>query len=242
MLTLSVFWLACVTGCGIWPSREPPGEAELVAKATADHYGGVDRLGKISTISGTALVKVYDDDGAAHVYGQEIEIRPSSRRITAKGRRPGGTWRARVSLDGEGRVSCRGGLRLTGRESARIRQVLRFILHRVGGPMNLLEGRERAEHVDRVFVGAYPMRRVVTSGRPALASAYFFDETANELRMVTTGDYEIPGEGTVTIYTNARTGDGLMLPAGLDVVDLGANSFVGQKKIFSVRLEDLEVR
>ena len=241
ILTVSVILLTCVAGCGIWPSRKPVTAAEGVAKATADHYGGVERLRKISTISGTAVVRVYDGD-VAHIYGQEITIRPARGRITARGRRPGGTWRARVTLDGEGRVNCRGGLRLSNREKTQIRQVLRFILHRVGGPMNLLGGRERAERVDRVFVAAYPMQRVVTTGRPALVSAYFFDETTNELRLVTTGDYEIPGQGTVTIYTNARTGDGIMLPVALDVVDLGENSFVGRKKIFSVTLENLEVR
>jgi hypothetical protein len=74
-----------------------------------------------------------------------------------------------------------------------------------------------------------------------LASGYFFGVDCHELRLVTTGAVEAPGPGTVTIYTNERMPNGLLLPTRLRVVTIGEYALVGQRVLLDVELRDLMV-
>jgi len=236
----SVLCGALVVGCGQGRTKAPVSAAELVVAAAVDDYGGLDRLSRISTVRAYALVTTYDERGGAHVCGQQLTIRPRAGRIESAGLLPGGSWRAKVSLDGGGGVSTSGRARLSESEKVGITQYLRLILHRVRGPMNLLGGGERPDRLDRVFVATLPLDRVLAAGRPELASAYFFDPATRELRLVTVGDYVAPGSGTVTSFRNARLDNGIMLPTWMEVVNLGANSFVGDRKILTVQFTDVQ--
>ena len=241
-VTLSVFLTVGAAGCGTWRANAATPEARQAVMRVIDHYGGLGNLKNISTIRGYAVVTTYDPDGARRVRGQDITVRPRAGRLTATGQLPGGTWRAKVSLDGGAKVSARGGLRLSDRDAEQIADSLRLVLHRFRGPMNLLDGGEQADRVESVFVGGYPLRRVGVSGRDELVGAYYFEEATDELRMVTTGQDTHPRDGTVTIYENMRTIEGIVLPATLEVVNLGRDSFVGDRKILSVRFTGLRVR
>jgi len=199
-------------------------------------------LKNISAIDAIALMTIYEDDGAGCVYEAKVTIQPHKKRLRAVGYLPGGQWRADVRLDGHASIRTRNESILTERQKTRLGEALRLTLHRVRGPMNLLDGTEHADRAEPVFISAQHLQRVVATGREALASAYFFDETNCELRMVARGDFTIPGEGTVTQLRNAPMADGIIMPILLEVAAFGQNSFVGDKKILSVELKNLQIR
>ena len=230
-----------LAGCGPreWAPSTP---AEQAVSDAVEYYDGAERLLLIKRITGRAVVTVYDEAGAGRVRGHEFVIYPRYGRIEAAGRVSGGKWRASVTLDGDSQIRVRGDGTLSSSQREQITRYLRLILHRVRGPLNLMGGGEQSVDHAEVFVAAYSLDRVLADGRTDLASAYFFDAKTGELRMVTAGDYEIPGAGTVTLYENAPTKQGVVLPSALQVVALGDSSFVGDRKILSVRFENLEIR
>lgn len=228
-----------IGGCAT-SSRLPASPAEQVVVDAAEHVGGVDWPRKISRISGTALVELYEPDGSVVIRGQQFTAYPRWGLIQANGRLPGGAWHAWVTIGGLGLVTTGGDFHLRGGEKDQIEQYLRLILHRLRGPVNLLGGGEQPVDVQAVFVAGMPMHRVGATGRPELASAYFFDRKYRQLRLILKEDAGGAGAGTVTILTHKRV-DNVLLPVAMEVVEAGSDSLIGERARLSVRLENLRV-
>jgi hypothetical protein len=130
---------------------------------------------------------------------------------------------------------------LTSAQKQQIENYLRLILHRLRGPLNLLDGGETPGAVTTVFVASRAMRRVEATGRAELAKAYFFDERYHDLRLITDGKDTPPASGTVTVLTNERV-DGLLLPVEMEVVDAGRDCLIGTHTRMSVQLKDVRVK
>ena len=233
-------WALVLVGCGR-ANRVPGSQAEQVVMDAADRSGGARQLEEVSRITGSALVKLYDDEGRATVRGQQFTAYPRWGLIQAQGRLGGGSWRAMVSVAGVGLVTTSGDASLDSAEKERIENYLRLILHRLRGPMNLLGGGEKPVEVKTVFVAGRAMRRIAATGRPELAKAYFFDERYRDLRLITDGKDTLPGSGTVTVLNNQRV-DGYLLPVSMQVVEVGKDSLIGERTRMSVRLENVHVR
>ena len=165
--------------------------------------------------------------------------------MSARGNLPGGYWSARVAMDGWaitrplaiGWVRTHDDLELTKAQKAELVDMLRLILHRVRGPINLLGGGEEIVEVQEVFVAGYDAIRMTVSGRPEEALGYFFAD--GQLRMVTQGAIEPGQQGKATVYTTQRTVSGAIQPAGFEVMLIGRDSLIGRQKIMSVRLTDM---
>ncbi len=229
--------LAPLAGCGTPSTAVPP-----VVTATIVNYGGAEAMRDVSAITATAVITAYDDEGTARVSAAEVVIRPNAGRIEAIARLPQGNWRAKVKLDGGASVRTSGSLELSSEQKREIGDTLRLILHRVRGPVNLLDGGERPGASGPAPLAGHRLIRVPSAGRAELVEAYYFDAGTDELRFVAVGPAE-PGErGKVTVLTNKRTRGGLMLPVVMEVLRRGENSLLGERKYLQVRLTEVRVR
>lgn len=239
-----------LTGCASGPRTTMFSVAGDLEKVDAAKFGVADWLRNVDTVETTALVTSYDAEGTAYPTIQYLRINPRGKWITARCNLPGGSWTARVYLDdwsvtnpiGIGWVSDHGDVQLTDEQEEEIACTLRLILHRVCGPVNLLGGGEKVTAADQVFATGYEMTRFRVKGRPSLARAYFFGDAADQLRLVTQGGWQPTDAGTVTVYRNMRTPDGVVLPSELEVSNLGENSLIGRKKTLSVRLTNIKIQ
>ena len=130
-------------------------------------------------------------------------------------------------------------LDLSKQEKTELARTLRLILHRIRGPINLLQGGEQIVAVEKVFVAGYDATRMIASGRPQLSLAYYFSD--KQLRMITQGAVEPGGNGDVSVYTTERTAAGAIQPAGFEVMEIGRDSLIGQRKLMAVRLTDVRL-
>lgn len=244
-MLVAVFSLVYLAGCAQPSSdmitRYNLGPAGPVVTAVVENSGGLNKLKAINTIQTTAVVSVYRK-GTPYSTAQAMVIRPNAGMITSTADLPEGSWSATVYLDGRSRITTTGSLQLSSLQRYEITDYLRLILHRVRGVTNLLGGGETAGEAADVFVGTYRTTRVLSTGRGVLASAYFFDTDASELRMVTTGGYTPASAGTVTVYNNRRMPDGVILPASLHVSKIGSNTLVGEGTLLEIEFKDVVVK
>jgi len=249
--TATFGWIVMVAGalgagCGV--DRGGGFETAVGELPSPSSVGASEWLEYVDTLETTAVVTTYAADGAAVVRTMRLDVDVNGGVMTAEGNLPGGSWSARVALDGWGVTSPlgvgwirdRGDLQLSDQAKKDLARTLRLILHRIRGPLNLLEGGgEEIVAVEDVFVAGYDATRMIASGRPELALAYFFSDGA--LRMITQGAVESGGNGEVTVYTTERTAAGAIQPAGFEVMKIGQDSLIGQGKILAVRLTDVRL-
>ncbi len=161
--------------------------------------------------------------------------------ISASGQLPQGTWTAKVTADGQCIV--------TGRPAEPICSLLKRILHRTRGPLNLLANAESVKSVTRARFEALEGRDLSalsvqdSAGGPL---AYYFDPTTNMLLFLTTGSEEPGSDGTVTRYTLGKEGyqmlpTGLVLPRRFAVFKVGKNVLLGEEAVLKVDLSDITV-
>lgn len=243
---LCVWSLAACVGCGPEPvdftTRYQLGDAGPALEAMVGNYGGIDRLSAIDSLETDAVFTSYDD-GTARVWAAHLILEPRQGVLYANGALPGGGWRARVGLDGRPgtQIQTTGALRFSPQERAELERVLRLVLHRVRGPLNLLAGGETVTEVEAVFTAGYELERIRVDGRSPLATAYFVDTQADELRFVTAGGDQPGADGTLTLYTNTRA-DGTVLPQRLRVVRIGRVALVGDRPVLEVQFTGWTVR
>jgi hypothetical protein len=217
------------------------GPAGPAIEEAVNTVGGLKAIQDIDEIHANAVVTWYNPSGEGTVSAEKMVIYPNAGRIESSGALPQGTWQASVRLDGGANISTTGSLKLSKEQNEAISGYLRIILHRVRGVRNLLNGGESVLGAQEIFTAGYHVTRVEVTGRPELASGYFFGVDCHELRLLTTGAVEAPGPGTVTIYTNERMPNGLLLPTRLRVVTIGEYALVGQRVLLDVELRDLMV-
>lgn len=236
-------WMLLVGGCGILGRSSATTKEPAALSSAIELWGGIEALDAVEEIRANALVEVYNESGTSRVQRYRIAIDPAEGTMEASGREPGGSWSAVVDIDGGGRVDADDSLGWSDADKVGLLERLRLLLHRVRGPFNLRDEQEQPGGGKNVYAGSYPMTRVLSGGRPALASAYFFDMESSELRMITAGDYELPGDGSVTLYGKTRRLEhGVLVPIEFEVVRLGKNSFIGDRKELTVKLSDLSPR
>ncbi|NLF32079.1 MAG: hypothetical protein GX591_14480 [Planctomycetes bacterium] len=240
--------LAAALGAGCGADRRGGFRTAVAQAPTPQAVGATEWLQYVDNLQTTAVVTTYEADGTAMVRTMRLDVDVDSGVVTAEGNLPGGAWSARVTLDGWGVthplgigwVRDYGDLKLTNQEEEDLARTLRLILHRIRGPINLYKGGgEEIVAVENVFVAGYDATRMIASGRPGLALAYYFSD--GQLRMIAQGAVEPGGNGEVTVYTTERTAAGAIQPAGFEVMQIGQDSLIGQRKIMAVRLTDVRL-
>ncbi|MFW6146674.1 MAG: hypothetical protein ACOC7R_05010 [Planctomycetota bacterium] len=244
-------WMVLLTaalGAGCGADRGAGFKAAVAGVPSPRSVGATDWLEYVDTLETTAVVTTYESDGTAVVRTMRLDVDVSDGVMTAEGNLPGGSWSARITVDhwgilhplSVGWVRDYGALHLNMKQEKDLARMLRLILHRIRGPINLLEGGgEEIVAVEDVFVAGYDATRMIASGRPELALAYFFAD--DQLTMIAQGAVEPGGRGEVTVYTTERTAAGAIQPAGFEVMKIGQDSLIGQQKIMAVRLTDVRL-
>jgi len=209
------------------------GLADPAVEASMDAIGGAARWRELRSVEAKAVVSTHDASGAAMINLERQKIDVAGGSISAEADLPGGGWQASVRLTGSPSFSSRGAA-VSATHQGLLVDGLRTALHRVRGPLNLLDGTERAGASEPVRVSGAQYVRVPVSGSPVDARAYYFDAETKLLRMVTAGG-DAPGQkGTVTVYTYQMQPNGLAFPVRLDVRRIGRHVLVGEEKVLTV--------
>ncbi len=244
----SAILLTAALGAGCGADRSGGFAAAVAQVPGPEAVGATEWLEYVDALRTTAVVTTYADDGTAVVRTMRLNVDVNDGVLAAEGNLPGGSWTARITLDdwgvlnplGIGWVHDHGDLHLNKQQKQQLARTLRLILHRIRGPVNLLEGGgEEIVAVEDVFVAGYDATRMIAAGRPELALAYFFSD--GQLRMITQGAVEPGGTGEVTVYTTERTAAGAIQPAAFEVMKIGRDSLIGRQKIMAVRLTDVRL-
>jgi len=224
-----------LAGCAADPyQRYELGAARPVVSQSIDMMGGLNRWPWARPIHAKALVTTYDSSGRARVNEQEqvIDLRGGTIRATA--RVPGGTWTAKVTDSGGARFSA-DGFAATDEMASRELAALRTLLHRLRGPLNLLDAGERpVDAAPARLPGAELIRVPVEGGREGIA-AYYFDAQTSVLRYAAAGDEAPGGDGTVTIYSYHLAPDGMAFPSEISIVKTGRHVLVGTQPVMEVQ-------
>lgn len=249
MKPLAILSLACLmvlSSCAYF-RREAPvdlaalGEAGTVIQTVVDNYGGADALREFDALEVDAVVQVYEGQ-TGYVSGEKMVIRPAAGRITSSAVLPGGGWEATVRLDGRASFHTRGSVTLSGAQKDQIARYLRRVLHSVRGPLNLLDGGEQIVSSEPAYVNAFRTTRVEVTGRPELATAYFFDSADDQLRMIAADGIRAGQQGTVAVFRNQRLDNGMIVPRRVEVFALGRHSLVGDQKLLSIEFNSVKVK
>lgn len=232
--TLCVAAVACLwplAGCAFQAGGSDVGDPAVAA--SMDAIGGAARWRQLHSVDAKAVVSTYDASGAAMINLQRQKIDVAGGSISAEADLPGGGWRAGVRLTGSPSFSSQGAA-VSGKNQGLLADGLRTTLHRVRGPLNLIDGTERAQPSQLVRVSGVQYVRVPVSGSPVGVKAYYFDAETKLPRMVTAGG-DAPGQaGTVTVYTYQMQPNGLAFPVRVDVRRIGRHVLVGEEKVLTV--------
>ena len=232
-----------VVGCGAHGlqayKKYDLGPAESTIASAVESSGGLDAWRKVGQIRATALMTVYDRDGRAYVNRQKHDIDINSGRISVEATTARKAWRATYRRGGG--FSLSGSQALDRMTPDELREVMAVLLHRLGGPMNLLYKDERPKDVDRLTLDGKDMVRVSVTGKQPHPVAYYFDATGGGLEMVSGGSEKPNQDGTVTIYTYQILPGGLVFPKKLSVVHTGDHVLVGRSKVMEVEYSDVQV-
>ncbi len=231
-----------VSGCGASDplDRYHLGEAKEIVGVCMDTMGGLRAWQKVRSVSASAVVSTYDEDGRACVNRYRLKIDFRADKVTARARTGYGRWRAVVSAGGKCKLSVSG---RAGEEVNRRRLglVLAMILHRVRGPLNLLGGDEHVVGAMPARLGGSDVVRVIVTGDTRYASAYYFDAGSGLLQFVTRGADAAGGNGTVTIYTYENLPSGMAFPRRLRVVKIGQRAMLSDTPVLDVEFDDITI-
>jgi hypothetical protein len=223
--------LMLLAGCHGRPADAP---APQVVRDSMDALGGLDRWSEAEDVEAEAVVTTYDGDGTAHVSRQRVRMDLPGGRLSASAVEPRGSWDASVALDGEADFDADG---FTASETMRNRltDALATLLHRVRGPVNLLEGDDHpAGTAQRVKVGGRKLVRVPVAESGHAVKAYYFDSVTRVPVLVTAGADRAGREGTVTRYEYRMLEDGTLFPHRIEVLRIGPNVLVGEEPVLKV--------
>ncbi|MDY6914592.1 MAG: hypothetical protein SVT52_09075, partial [Planctomycetota bacterium] len=214
------------------------GPAHSIVVQSVESMGGLRAWEKICRIHASAVVTTYDADGQPYTNRQQQVIALKDRTITATASTPQGSWSAVVKKDKLGRLNTVGFD--AGEEFRnRVESSLATILHRVGGPVNLLLGCERVAGAVRCRFGDKESIRVPVAGDGCFALAYYFDPGSGMLQFVTS-DADRPGQvGTVTSYSYAMQPNGLVFPRKIRVTCADQDNPASRKPVMEVEFADI---
>ena len=215
------------------------GPARETVAASVETMGGLARWKRVGKIRADALVTIYDEQGQAHVNRQRHVIDIHGGVITATARTARGRWKA--TLRRGGRFTLRRAAALDRITPAQLREVLTILLHRVGGPLNLLGKTERVKSAEDIYLGGRSLVRVAVTGGAAMASAYYFETPGGLLHMVTAGADTPTRKGTVTLYDYQMLPNGLIFPKKIRVFQTGQHVLIGRMPVMEVEYCDVRI-
>ena len=215
------------------------GPARETVAASVETMGGLARWKQVGKIRADALVTIYDEQGQAHVNRQRHVIDIHGGVITATAQTARGRWKA--TLRRGGRFTLRRAAALDRITPAQLREVLTILLHRVGGPLNLLGKTERVKSAEDIYLGGRSLVRVAVTGEAAMASAYYFETPGGLLHMVTAGADTPTRQGTVTLYDYQMLPNGLIFPKKIRVFQMGQHVLIGRMPVMEVEYCDVRI-
>jgi len=240
-----LFAVLVLAGCGGGRleayDRYRLGPARDTIAASVESMGGLEAWKKVGSIRAEALMTIYDDQGQMYVNRQKHVIDIHGRRITASATTARKRWTATYTGGGKGHFSLRGADALDIMTPDKLREALAIILHRVGGPLNLLGRKEHVGGVTKVSVDGRNYLRVAVEGDKAMATAYYFDAADASLAMVSAGRAQPGQDGTVTLYEYQMLPNGMVFPARIRLVRVGQFVLVGQKPLMEVRFSNVRI-
>lgn len=241
-----------LAGCGqeevgLWEQYDL-GTGEEIVRESISQIGGLEAWQDVGRVEADALVTIYDERGGAWYTGQEQvyrlrggELFGMGGTVSADVQSGQGAWSIRVNERGEGSFQAPG---QDVPEAVRneFKSALGLLLHRVRGPLNLLDPEERVASAETVRLGGQDYVRLGVTGDRAQVIAYYFDVDDGMLRHVTAGS-EVPGgEGTVTTYDWKLLSGGMAFPARIRVVEVGENVLVGDEPVLEVDFGTVRMR
>jgi len=236
--------LALLAGCQsdntIDPAAADLGQAGPIVRRSLEAAGGRRPMHEVAAVSADVALTVHPESGAVYLLPHRLEADLLSSRLKASGRTPMGRWQAVVDPQGRYRLLSYG-LSKVDMERELLGKVLGLVLHRLRGPVNLLDV-DRPLRAARALVGGVAVIRVGVEGRPEQAMAYYFDAGSGLLRFITTGADQPGGEGTVTIYEYSRMADGRMFPHRLRAVKIGRLVLIGDEPVWEADLSNVSLR
>ncbi len=231
---------AVLGGCGDGSVMQR--DADQIVGECITAMGGLERWEAVEAFRTRAVVSLYGEDGAERVNRHAQVIRLDPPHLAAEAKRPRGSWAAVVSL-GEPDVvfDVVGEVSLGEKEQAELLDALKVILHRVRGPLNLVEGPERPAERSEARIDGDRMTRITVEGDYTHAVAYYFDKRTCRLRYVTSGADAAGREGTVTRYTWATLPNGMLFPRTLEVFRIGDHVLLGDTPVMRAEFYDVTV-
>lgn len=206
-------------------------------------YGSLESCGWIkawqglSAVRAKAVITIHQPGGQACVNTVDLTMDLPGGTLEASAHTATGDWHGRAGIDGKYTLSGEG---LPG-EPARqqeIAQALTTILHRLRGPVNLLQGAERLGSLisGTTVDGVGVIRRPVMERGAVDVRAYYFSKADRRLAFLTTGG-DAPGQaGEVTVYEYQTLKSGLAFPSEIRLVRIGSNVLLG-KEVADLLLE-----
>ena len=244
IIVLVVAALSC-TGCGgaggpnAYHGYDLGPANDAVAKSI-EWMGGYEKVKDVSILQTTALVTEYNADSRTFASRQQYKVNFSRDYIYARTPTGEGYWNAWVWNSRKGWVFAHG-FDMDAAAKQKIKRTLAMIFYCIRGPMNFL-GHEQAVSSTAVRQSGMDLVRVGVKGSGSGAEAYYFDRTTGQLRFVTFGA-DCPGAaGTVAIYRYQKLPDGLMVPVRIELMEIGQNVLIGQKRVLDVEFSDITVR
>ncbi len=224
--------------------QEPPPPALIGAsgavQGSLNAMGGLESWRKIQTVSYDAVVTFYNDGGTANVDRHRQSIDLIDWTLTASSTRPAGAWQAVV--DRNGKVAFNPAPSRETSLQALLVNALPMVLERAPGVLNLVsvntgqrpgrESRARIDGIDLVRIGA--------TGE-GWAKAFYTDRQSRLLQFATSGGDAPAQSGTITRYTFTRVGRSMRFPSRIEVVGIGQNSLIGERKILEMDLANIRL-
>ena len=242
-LRTALLWAAVLAIGGCTGAIEGDKTSALNRHLSGEGYLSLESCGWIkawqglSAVRAKAVITIHQPGGQAYVNTVDLTMDLPGGTLEAQGRTATGAWQGRAGIDGKSTLSGEG---LPG-EPARqqeIAQALTTILHRLRGPVNLLQGTERLGSLvsGATVDGVGVIRRPVTQRGAVDVKAYYFSKADHRLAFLTTGG-DAPGQpGEVTVYEYETLKSGLAFPREIRLVRIGSNVLLG-KEVADLLLE-----
>ncbi|MCE5278729.1 MAG: hypothetical protein LLG03_11950 [Planctomycetaceae bacterium] len=224
--------------------QAPPPPALTDASGAAGRsiaaMGGIESWRKVQTVSYDAVVTFYSDSGTAHLDRHRQSIDLIDWTLTASSTRPAGAWQAVV--DRGGKVAFSPAPAHESNLQALLTNALPMVLERAPGVLNLVSvnTNQRPGRESRARIDGTDVLRIAAAG-DGWAKAFYLDRHSSLLLFATSGSDAPAQAGTITRYTFTRVGKSMRFPSRIEVLAIGHNTLLGEKKIMDMDLLNIRL-
>ncbi len=213
------------------------GPGREVVISSIDSIGGLEAWRDIAEVNAMALVTVYDDTGQARTNRHRVSIDINGRKIETTAATPTGIWRAAYS-EKKG-LSVKNEEAIDGVSAAQLSQAMGLMLHRVTGPLNLLDTDEKVIGVSDVWLEGRDLKCLRVNSSHAGPIAYYFDADGGRLRMLGCASQLSDQSETVTLYEYQDIGNAMVFPKSIQVFSTGRHTLVSERPILTVEFSEV---